>query len=81
MQNRSLKGLYQYFDYDNKLVYPKIIFAFRDFVYKTHQLKNIDKAEVNQKLVKLAACFESLSIGFYLHNQLESTICLIYLAF
>jgi len=72
MQNKSLKGLYQYVDYDNKLVYPKIIFAFRDFVYKTHQLPNINKQEINEKLIKLAACFESLSLGFYLHDQLES---------
>jgi len=67
-----LRSLYQYIDYDNKLVYPRIIFAFRDFIYQTHKLNKIDKEEINQQLVKLATCFECLTLGFYLHNNLES---------
>jgi len=70
MTNKNLRYIYQNFAYENKFVYPKIIIAFRDFILTTQKPPKISEHEYNQRLVKLSTCFECMTLGFFLHDQL-----------
>ncbi len=66
--------MYEYLEYENKLAYTKIIFGLRDFLYETIKPTNVNKEEIDQSLIKLSAIFECITMGYYLHNHLESIL-------
>jgi len=55
------------------MTYPRTIFAFRDFIYQCEDIPMKEKERVNKKLIQLAACFEYITMGHFLHNQIAGT--------
>ena len=63
--------MFQHFDYNRKQVFPNIIFNFADLIGFPEGVSDAEKEEIQRKLTLLAASFEYVTMGHFLHDQIE----------